>query len=218
LPGAVPRRRPVPDVQRSRARSFVPRSPARPLPGDPVAHPAARPSLLPAPQARPPPGGGRRDGRLCWLWFVRLARRGKDATRFPSLLASFAARAVRSGRLCGQEPSRDALSPLAQQRHGFTVRSIPDGSSLYGNAFNEALADNTRTPPDEQAAFRLDFPAWLLTLTERDRRLVADLMLGDRTLHVADRYRLSPARVSQLRREFREDWRRFHDEPTLAVV
>ena len=44
---------------------------------------------------------------LCWKWFVRLVARGKDATRFPSALASYAARAVRSGRrACGQERGR----------------------------------------------------------------------------------------------------------------
>jgi hypothetical protein len=41
---------------------------------------------------------------LCWVWFVRLARNGSDASAFPSALATFAARAVRSGRrLCGIE-------------------------------------------------------------------------------------------------------------------
>ena len=35
---------------------------------------------------------------LAWKWFVRLAEKGKDATQFPSTLASYAARAVRSGR------------------------------------------------------------------------------------------------------------------------
>ena len=156
---------------------------------------------------------------LCWRWFVRLAGRGKDASRFPSALASFAARAVRCGRrLCGQEPSGDALSFLAQRRHGFTVRRLPAGDTRAGSVFEDALADNTRTPPDEQAAFRLDFPAWLRTLTEQDRRLVVDLMVGERTLPVARRYGLSPARVSQLRRQFREDWWRFCDQPTPAVV
>src|SRR5580692_6089376 len=52
---------------------------------------------------------------LAWSWFVRLAQRGKDATQFASVLAAYAARAVRAGRrLCGQEKSKDALSPLAQ--------------------------------------------------------------------------------------------------------
>jgi hypothetical protein len=55
---------------------------------------------------------------LLWHWHLRLAQRGKDVTRFPSALASFAARAVRSGRrVYGQEKDKDVLSPLAQTRH-----------------------------------------------------------------------------------------------------
>src|SRR5262245_28581835 len=56
---------------------------------------------------------------MCWSWFVRLARRGRDATRFASRLASYAVLSVRAGRrLCGQESVRDTLSPVAQQRFG----------------------------------------------------------------------------------------------------
>src|SRR5262249_26223973 len=41
---------------------------------------------------------------LAWAWYVRLARKGKDAARFASALASYAARAAKSGRrLCGQK-------------------------------------------------------------------------------------------------------------------
>src|SRR6202035_4894521 len=71
---------------------------------------------------------------LCWLWFVRLHQQGKDGTRFPGALASFAARHVRSGRkVCGQDKAKDVLSGIAQQRFGFTVSPLPDGSSLNGN-------------------------------------------------------------------------------------
>jgi hypothetical protein len=150
---------------------------------------------------------------LAWKWHRRLAERGKDATRFPTALATFAARAVRSGRrLAGMDRARDALSPLAQQRKGFAVGKLPD-CSLYGNVFDEALRDNTQTPPDEQCAFRIDFPAWRATHTERDRRVLDDLMVGERTLDVAGKYGLSPGRVSQLRREFLLDWRRYVSEP-----
>jgi 5-hydroxyisourate hydrolase-like protein (transthyretin family) len=46
---------------------------------------------------------------LAWSWHLRLAERGKDATAFPTALASYAARAVRSGsRLAGQERANDA--------------------------------------------------------------------------------------------------------------
>jgi hypothetical protein len=158
---------------------------------------------------------------LAWLWFLRLTSQGKDPQQFPTALATFAARAVQDGRrLCGQERARDVLSPRAQRRRRFKVVPLPSstrrpfgevyaGSQRRQDAFEERLRDNTRTPPDEQATFRLDFPAWLLTRTDRDRRLIDLLMAGERTGAVADRFGLSPARVSQLRRQFLEDWLRF---------
>jgi hypothetical protein len=158
---------------------------------------------------------------LSWCWYVRLAERGKDATRFPSTLADYAARAVRAGRrVCGRERARDVLSPSAQRRNRFAVECLPDFSTLSSNPLAEALRDNTQTPPPEQAAFRLDFPAWLQTRTERDRRLAEDLMTGERTSDVSTKFALSPARVSQLRRDFHEDWSRFCalDEASTAAA
>jgi hypothetical protein len=38
------------------------------------------------------------------------------------------------------------------------------------------------------------------------------LLAGGRTRDVSRRFGLSPGRVSQLRRDFREDWRRFVEE------
>jgi hypothetical protein len=153
---------------------------------------------------------------LAWKWFRALAERGKDATEFPTALARFAAQAVHNGRrLCGQERINDVLSPRAQKEHNFTVVSLPEGSSLHGNVFDEALIDNTRTPPPDQVAFRLDFPAWRLTRSDRDRRVIDDLMLGERTVDAAQRYGLTAARISQLRHEYHLDWRRFcglHDD------
>jgi hypothetical protein len=61
-------------------------------------------------------------------------------------------------------------------------------------------------------AFRLDFPAWRLTHSDRNRRVLDDLMLGERTGEVAARHGLTQGRVSQLRRDFSESWRRFHEE------
>jgi hypothetical protein len=154
---------------------------------------------------------------LCWRWHLRLAERGKDAARFPTALATFAARAVRSGRrLAGMDRSKDVLSPLAQQRQGFAVGKLPDCSALDGSPLAEALHDNTKSPPDQQAMFRIDFPSWRASRNDRDRDVLDDLMLGERTLDVAGKYGLSPGRVSQLRREFLLDWRRYISEPPVA--
>jgi hypothetical protein len=89
---------------------------------------------------------------------------------------------------------------------------------LSTNPLTEALVDNTKSPPDEQVAFRLDFPQWRLTRCYRDREMIDRMMLGERTLDLSKMFGISPARVSQLRREFRDDWRRYCGDlvPTMT--
>jgi hypothetical protein len=156
---------------------------------------------------------------LCWKWFVRLVERGKDPTAFVSALATFAARAVNSGRrVCGQERSKDVLSPSTQRRHGFVVERLPDYTTLAGTSLEEALIENTATPVPEQVSFRLDFPQWRLTRCHRDREMIDRMLLGERTLDLSKQFGVSPARVSQLRREFHDDWWRFCGELASTVT
>ena len=161
-----------------------------------------------------------------WKWFLRLSEQGKDVFAFPMAFAALLARAVKCGRrLCGQERAGEVLSFVAQQRHGFRVERLPASTrspheDLYADphgqalldALEERLRDNTVTPPPEQAAFRIDFPRWRCTRSERDRRVIDALLAGGRTKDVSRMFGLSPGRVSQLRRDFLEDWRRFIDE------
>jgi hypothetical protein len=163
---------------------------------------------------------------LSWRWFLRVTEQGKDVNEFVSTLANYAVRHVRSGRrLCGQERARDALSALAGQRHHFKVEPLAlstrrDHETLYADphgqdeldAFEGRLSDNAVTPPPDAAAFRIDYPAWLSRLGARHREIVADMTLDLGTGELARKYRVSPARISQLRREFCQDWRRFHGE------
>ena len=140
---------------------------------------------------------------LTWLWFLRLVSQGKDPADLSGALAAFAARRGHAGRrLCGQEKPRDVLSPRAQRLNGIGLDRL----------YNEALQDNTRTPPPDQVASRCDFLAWRGTRTDRDRLIMDDLMLGDRTLEVARKHAVSPARISQLRREFYRDRMRFGND------
>jgi hypothetical protein len=163
---------------------------------------------------------------LAWKWFLRLAQRGKDPADFLSTFNGFLSRAVIDGRkVTGMENAKDAMSPHTQRRHGFRVESlsVPSRttrkylySAIHGqqehDAFEERLQDNTVTPVPDQAAFRIDWPAWMKTRTERDRQIIDDLMAGERTLDVSRKYGLSPARISQLRGEYQEDWDRFTSE------
>jgi hypothetical protein len=158
---------------------------------------------------------------LAWKWFVRLAERGKDARCFPTALARFAVLAVRSGRrVTGLDRAKDVFSARAQRKHGFTVERLPNSTrvsheSLYGNAagqrnldvYEERLADNTVTPPPDQAAFRIDWPLFLKTLPRRDRQLAKFLSLGHSNQQAAEKFGLSQGRVSQLRKQWCREWK-----------
>ncbi len=148
---------------------------------------------------------------LCWRWCCRLWEQGKDACEFPTTLASYATRHVRSGRsFVGKKTYRnDALSPLAHAIHGFLTQALPSVEAQNGSPWQAALQDNTQSPPDEQAAFRIDFPAFLAAQAERNRRIAEDMMMGDTTRELSDRHGVSQGRISQLRREFHADWRAF---------
>ena len=149
---------------------------------------------------------------LAWKWFVGLAKHGKDACKFPTTLASFAAKAVKSGRrLCGQLKSKDVLSELAQQRHGFCLTKLPDISTESSNPLSDALIDNTQTPPDEQAAFRIDFADWLKTLTPREHRILKAMARNERTKDLSQEFEVSQGRISQMRRYFHDSWCQFTD-------
>jgi hypothetical protein len=168
---------------------------------------------------------------VAWKWFCRLAAKGKDATKFASALASLAARAVRNGRRVGAgERANDVMSPVAQRRHGFVVVSLPavrqSQETLYGtprgqqmqDAMEERLTDNTMTPVPDQAAFRLDFRAWCKTLTARDRRIIQAMSRDERTKELSRKFHVSPGRISQMRREFRDDWVRFVGDDEMATA
>jgi DNA-directed RNA polymerase specialized sigma24 family protein len=158
---------------------------------------------------------------LAWKWYVSLQQRGKDVSQFPVAFAILVVRSVQSGRrLCGQERAKDVLSVTAQWRNGFTVEGLPSSTqrtheTIYGlvtgqvelDAYEERLKDNTVTPPPDAAAFRIDFPQFLAGLTARDREMVMFLSLGNGTTETADRFGLSPGRVSQLRQQWCQEWR-----------
>ena len=92
---------------------------------------------------------------------------------------------------------------------GTTVRSACQVCEGYFDTIRQSLPES---PVPDQVAFRIDFPAWLATLTERDREAALQLVDGERTRDVAREIGVSKGRVSQIRRELQEGWHRFHGE------
>ena len=153
-----------------------------------------------------------------FLAYLSLTARGQDPFQFPSVLATRAAQHVQADRHVGGSLNRqDVLSRAAQRSQGFTVQSLQQLTHVYHEAWWEAVTDTAQTSPDEAAAFRVDFPDWLGTRSDRDRCLIRDLAAGQRPTEVAHRYGLSCGRISQLRQEYEQDWLRYHGElPTEA--
>src|SRR5205823_10814052 len=105
----------------------------------------------------------------------------KDPLAFAGKLATLAARQVQAGRSLGsQQSSTDVLSRATQQRWGFRVQSLGPRRAADAESWQEAVVDNTQTPPADAAAFRIDFRQWLASLTPRNRQLVGHLP-GDGT-------------------------------------
>ena len=143
--------------------------------------------------------------------FARLVELGTPELAYASVLAKFAVRQYRAGRRLGCRLNcRDVASPVCQRRRGFAVESL--------DAWKLALAEDHRTTPAELAAMRVDFEAWLGTLTPRNRRLANVLATGEQTSAVARMFRVTAGRISQLRRELWESWRRFTDEEAWAMT
>ena len=103
--------------------------------------------------------------------------------------------------------AKDALSPVVHRRHGVRVRWHGGWTELEGWK-RVLVADRNEAIPDT-VAFRMDFGDWLGTLNGRDREVCLALAEGGRTRDVAERFKLSEARISQLRRRFERDWQVF---------
>jgi hypothetical protein len=156
---------------------------------------------------------------LAWKHWLAAIRGGKNPGDFVSAIADFCVRQVRAGRRPqSQERPRDVLSPRAQRIHNFVASGLPQHETgVDDNEVIDAL-ESDDTPPPDAAAFRVDYPAWLKTLSARDRRLAQAMALGEHTKPLAEKFHLSQARVSQMRREFAESWRDFVGDRDEEVV
>jgi hypothetical protein len=150
-----------------------------------------------------------------------LAAQGRLHRAYPSTLAGYAVRHVNNGRHVGghQDTAKDALSPVAQARHEVKVISYDTKQGIgRPQGWRQVAIESRRVSIPDLAAFRLDFADWLGTLTRRDRRIIGALVAGERTSEVAGRFKVSPGRISQLRRQYEREWQIFQGEIGLGTA
>ena len=154
-----------------------------------------------------------------WTAWHGLVRRDQNPlTVGVTGIAFNAVRNVKQGRRVGN-PTRggsgamDIQSHRAQRRCRLRIYSLDSNPEQLTEgqmeSWREMIVSGKGYTPADEAAFRLDFEAWLSCLVPRRRRMAKLLGDGHTTNTVARRLGVSPACVSQTRRELCASWRAF---------
>jgi hypothetical protein len=152
----------------------------------------------------------------CYVAYARLIERGQADRALPSPLARFAIAQVRAGRRVGNRLRiSDALSSYAQYRKQFFVEPL-DHFDEEEDCWQQILIEDKRATPAQIAICRIDFAEWLRRLTARLRKIALALAAGETTKGAAEKFHLSPARVSQLRRWLKTNWDSFQGEAEVG--
>jgi len=77
---------------------------------------------------------------------------------------------------------------------------------------HEIQEEDRTAGPAETADVRIDMGAWLRSLSQRQRTIAYVLASGETTGTAARTFRITSARISQLRACFKENWERSHGE------
>ncbi len=151
-----------------------------------------------------------------YVAFVRLVERGKVDLVYPTPLAQYAIRQIRSGRRVGCRLNvRDVSSRHAQLAKGIRIQQLDQFDAEEGE-WRQVLVEDKHAGPAETAAARIDVAVWFRSLARKKRRVAHSLAQGEATGIVARMFGLSAGRVSQLRQELRRSWDVFQGEPNAA--
>jgi hypothetical protein len=154
--------------------------------------------------------------------YLRLVELGKQDIAYATPLAAYAVARVREGRhVSSRLNGQDVMSVYAQQKNDIKVDRLDHFQKDEG-VWKEILVEDKTVTPAELAASRIDFLAWLQTLMPRQRLITERLATGESTNGVARQFKVSPGRISQIRRRLQHAWAKFHgernDHLTLATA
>jgi hypothetical protein len=144
--------------------------------------------------------------------YGRLVELGKAELAYPTPLASNGIKQAKAGRKVGGKLNvRDVSSRHCQVTKGVKVGRL-DHFDEESQEWKEIIVEDRKAGPAETACCRIDFGDWLASLSRRYRKIAMILAMGESTKRVARRFRVSPGRISQIRRELLDAWNRFQGE------
>jgi hypothetical protein len=153
----------------------------------------------------------------CFTFYARLVEKRQEKRSRVSTLVKFAAAQLFQGRQVGNRLSaRDVSSIYCQRRHGIQLERLDQYDEAEGTWKEVLIEDRRHGDPAGVAAARIDVGEWLASMSSLRRKIAQCLASGASTAEVAERFALSPGRISQIRRELRESWQAFHDETIAA--
>ena len=79
------------------------------------------------------------------------------------------------------------------------------------------VVEDSSAGPAETAAFRIDFETWLESLPSNKQEFVTQLGKGETPSEVAQKYKLSRGRVSQIRTELAQSWEALQHDDTNST-
>jgi hypothetical protein len=155
-----------------------------------------------------------------WYAWHGLLTRGRDPMAVgPTGIAFNACRYVKLGRRLGTGSCGRRAADVYHRRAGqlgprvISLDSEPgEGPGRDQDAWRAWPAADNRCTPADEAAFRLDFAAWLQALPPRKRRVAVLLAEGYTTGEVAALLGVTPGAVSQSRTWLAESWRQLQGE------
>ena len=155
----------------------------------------------------------------CLVAYRRLVQLGKTDIAYPTALARFAVKQVRSGRrVAGRLATRDVLREYGPYSRRYRVSRL-DHLDRADNGWQEIVVEDHRAGPAEIAACRIDFEAWLRSLPRRLRKIALTLAAGETTSAAAKRFGVTAARISQLRLWLKGSWDVFQSQaPAVGQV
>jgi hypothetical protein len=150
---------------------------------------------------------------IAWKYCLSLVRRGKRPQDFVLALARFAAKAVLAGRrTAGGFNSRELAQRGQVRANAPRLVSLNSRRTRTSPLWKDVLVESRAFPPADVAATRLDFAVWRKTLSERQRQIVDQLIVGEQAQMIARQSGVSAARISQIRRELSASWQAFQGE------
>jgi hypothetical protein len=147
-----------------------------------------------------------------WDFFIKLVSLGREGLAFAGPLARYGVARFHSGRQVGNKLNvRDITSTWCQQSMGVRVESLINRDPTNGE-WQQLLVEDRNALPSDIAVMRIDFRAWLKTLSPSQRRVAEHLATGERTQVVARMLQVSNGRISQMRAELERAWLSFQGE------